>query len=121
MLQERNLRFVDAPYGLMRQQLFERLFAAPHPLHGGVAGIPSELQQAKAADVRAFVGSYLAPANAVLVVAGRFDPAQATAMIEDGLGRLAGGGNAQRPTARRACGCGPRRKRAAARACSSCT
>jgi predicted Zn-dependent peptidase len=64
VLQERALRDVDAPYGLPREKLFSRLFAAPHPLHGSVIGTVSELDQVTAAEVRKFASTLLVPANA---------------------------------------------------------
>src|SRR5207237_3862004 len=88
VLQERNLRDVDAPYGLSTEKLFASLFAAPHPLHGMVIGRVEELHQVSAQDVREFVGTYLVPANAILTVVGRFDVAQAEAMIEERFAQL---------------------------------
>jgi predicted Zn-dependent peptidase len=91
VLQERNLRDVDAPYGIPRERLFARLFAAPHPLHGSVIGTVEELERVNAADVRAFVSRLLVPANGILTVVGRFDPAGARSLIEQHLGRLPAG------------------------------
>lgn len=85
--QERALRTVDAPYGLVEEQLFRRLYA-PHPLRGMVIGVPGELATVTADDVRAFAERLLVPSNAVLVVCGRFDPAEARALVEETLGRL---------------------------------
>jgi zinc protease len=53
-----------------------------------VGGAPAELETVGPEEVRAFVEGHLVPANAVLVVAGRFDPAEARRLVEDGLGRL---------------------------------
>jgi len=91
VLEERALHVVDAPYGLVEEQLSSRLFAAPHPLHAGVGGTPDELATVTVGDVQAFVATQLVPANAVLVVAGGFDPAQARRLVEAGLGRLSPG------------------------------
>ncbi len=91
VLEERALRNVDAPYGLAREQLYSRLFARPHPLHGGVIGTPEELAAVTVDDVRAFVAERLVPANGILTVVGRFDPAVARRLVEEGLGRLPGG------------------------------
>jgi hypothetical protein len=88
VVEERAMRVVDAPYGLVSEQLSSRLFAAPHPLHAGVGGSVSELAGVTAEDVRAFVARHLVPANGVLVLVGRFDPDQARRLVEDGLGRL---------------------------------
>jgi predicted Zn-dependent peptidase len=97
VLQERNLRDVDAPYGIPRERLFAKLFAAPHPLHGSVIGTVEELASVNAADVRAFVTTLLVPANGILTVVGRFEPAQARALIEQNLGRLPAGKRARIP------------------------
>jgi predicted Zn-dependent peptidase len=98
VLQERAVRDVDAPYGLVREHLFNQLFAAPHPLHGSVIGVPAELAKVSAEDVASFVTTYLVPANAVLTLVGNFDPAQARALVENGLGRLPGGVRAKVPS-----------------------
>lgn len=91
VIQERAERHVDAPYGLAGERLLQRVFAAPHPLHGGVLGRPEELASVTAADVRDYVAARLVPANAVVSVVGRFDPALARRLVADGLGRLPGG------------------------------
>lgn len=95
--QERALRNVDAPYGLVREHLFRRLYARPHPLHGGVIGEPAELARATAEDVRRFASTFLVPANAILTVVGRFDPAVARTLVEESLGRLPAGRRAEAP------------------------
>jgi hypothetical protein len=97
VLQERNLRDVDAPYGLAIERLFSRLYAAPHPLHGAVIGLVDELKRVTAADVREFVSTLLVPANGILAVVGRFDPAEARALVEEHLGRLPAGQRAKLP------------------------
>jgi len=97
VVQERAVRYVDAPYGLAGERLFQRVFAAPHPLHGGVLGHPEELGSVSAADVRDFVARRLVPANAVLTVVGRFDASLARRLVEDGLGRLPGGRRSTTP------------------------
>ncbi|HET9551468.1 MAG TPA: pitrilysin family protein [Anaeromyxobacteraceae bacterium] len=89
--QERAVRVMDAPYGQVQEQLAARLFAAPHPLHAGVVGSLAELAAITPEDVRAFAATYLVPSNAVVVVAGRFDPAEARRLVEEGLGRLPAG------------------------------
>jgi predicted Zn-dependent peptidase len=95
--QERALRTLDRPYGLADEQLFRRLYAAPHPLHGAVIGVPEELATVGVEDVRRFVDAYLVPANGVLVVSGRFDLDTARELIAGTLGRLPGGRRAPDP------------------------
>lgn len=95
--QERALTRVDAPYGLVDEHLFRRLYAPPHPLRGGIIGIPAELAAVTADDVRRFASELLVPANGVLVLCGRLDPAQARALVASTLGRLPPGRAATRP------------------------
>ena len=97
VLQERAFRDVDVPYGLVRERLFSRLFAAPHPLHGGVGGVPAELALVTPEEVRTFVAEHLTAANATLTVVGRFDPAQAQTLIEETLGGLPAGTRVKTP------------------------
>lgn len=98
VVQERAERNLDAPYGLVGEELFHRLYPASHPLHGGVIGVPSELAAVTAAEVRAFVAERLVPANAVVTVVGRFNPAEAQRLAEATLGRLPPGRRAPPPT-----------------------
>lgn len=97
VLQERSLRLVDAPFGLVTERLFGRLYPAPHPLHGGIVGVPAELARITAEDVRAFARTHLVPANAVLTLVGRFDPEVALGLVERHLGALPGGVRPPRP------------------------
>jgi zinc protease len=98
VIQERAIRDVDAPYGLVREVLFDKLFAAPHPMHGAVIGTVAELKQVSGADVRDFVSRLLVPANAVLTVVGRFDPEKTRTLVEESLGRLPAGARVKVPT-----------------------
>lgn len=91
VVQERSLRRVDAPYGHADEQLLRRIYAGPHPLRGGVIGIPEELASVGPDDVHAFVERYLVPSNAVLVLCGRFDPPVARALVARTLGALPAG------------------------------
>jgi predicted Zn-dependent peptidase len=97
VIQERAIRHIDAPYGLVHERLYEKLFAAPHPLHGTVAGVPEELASATAEEVRSFAQRLIVPANGILTIAGRFDPDQARRLVEDTLGRLPPGERAPEP------------------------
>jgi zinc protease len=97
VLEERALRDVDVPYGLFHEHVFRRLFEAPHPLHGGVIGVPAELARATAEDVRRFARQYLVPANGILTVAGRFDPKEARRLVAEALGGLPPGQRAHPP------------------------
>ena len=88
IVQERARELVDQPYGLVEEHLFRRLYPDPHPLHGGVIGVPAELARCTPEDVRGFVADRLVPANSVLTVVGRFDPAVARRLVEERMGGL---------------------------------
>ncbi len=97
VLEERALRVEDVAYGNATAELFRSLFAAPHPLHGMVIGTPDELASISAAEARAYIGRYLVPANGVLTLVGRFDPAVARDWVERTVGRLPPGARAEPP------------------------
>lgn len=97
VVQEHAQRYTDEPYGLIGEQLRDRLYAPPHPLYGGAIGTLAELGSAGLDDVRGYIAERLGPANAVLTVVGRFDPQVAKALVADGLGRLPAGRRATCP------------------------
>jgi predicted Zn-dependent peptidase len=66
----------------------ELLFPESHPYHHPPIGSMEDLDAASLADVKEFFSSYYAPNNAVLTVAGDFDPASALAMIEKHFGPI---------------------------------
>jgi predicted Zn-dependent peptidase len=100
--QERAVRVVDQPYGLVNEHLFGHLYPSPHPLHGGIVGDPAELGRCTLDDVRTFVADRLVPANGVVTVVGRFDPATARRLVEESLGGLPAGRRAVPPVFPRA-------------------
>jgi zinc protease len=91
VLQERASELVDAPYGLVEEQLFRRLYPTPHPLHGGVLGAPAELAACGLEEVRAFVRERLVPANGVLTIVGRFEPAEVRRQVAERFAALPAG------------------------------
>jgi len=97
VLEERALTTLDVPYGLVDEAVHRRLYGAHHPLERGVIGAPDELARITAEEMLAFAQRHLVPANGVLVVAGRFDPATAMRLANDGLGRLPAGVRATPP------------------------
>jgi predicted Zn-dependent peptidase len=80
--EEIRVNVMNRPYGgfpwLQLPQLMYDTFPNAHNGYGGF----EDLTNATVADASAFFDSYYAPANAVLCVAGDFDPAEATGMIE---------------------------------------
>ncbi len=81
-------RVLADPYG----RLFNGLPAAfwqQHPYRRPVIGSIEDLEAATLDDVRRFHATYYRPDNAVLIVAGDFDPAQAQAWVARYFGALA--------------------------------
>ena len=73
------------PYGMLGE-LVDREAYTTHPYRRGVIGDPDNLHAATLEDVVAFHTTYYRPDNAVLVIAGDFDPAQANAWVDKYFG-----------------------------------
>jgi zinc protease len=84
---EYDQRILAEPYGML-DELVNRESFAVHPYKRGVIGDPENLRAATLDDVVAFHGTFYRPDNAVLVVVGDFDPAQANAWIDKYFGRV---------------------------------
>lgn len=97
VLVERGMRTIDRPFSVADLAIDQRAFPEGHPLHAGVIGRPDHLRAVTEADVDAFIASYLHASNAVLVVAGDFEPEPTLAWIEEELGTLPRGEVPERP------------------------
>jgi zinc protease len=86
----------DAPYGRVWDFLTPRVFPANHPYSWTTIGSMEDLGAAKLEDVKEWFRTYYGPANAVLVIAGDVDPADAKARVEKYFGDIPAGP----PTAR---------------------
>src|SRR5476649_2557364 len=84
---EYDQRILAEPYGML-DELANREAFAVHPYKRGVIGDPANLRAATLDDVVAFHRTFYRPDNAVLVVAGDFDPAQANAWIDKYFGTI---------------------------------
>lgn len=85
--EERRLSVDNQPYArameLLRELAYDN-FANQHSIIGSM----EDLDRATLEDVQAFFRTYYAPNNAVLVVAGDYDPAEARAWIERYFGDI---------------------------------
>jgi predicted Zn-dependent peptidase len=86
---ERRLRVDNQPYGTWDEKLQELLFPEDHPYHHSTIGSMADLDAASLADVSEFFAAHYAPNNAVLTIAGDFDPEEALAMIQKHFGPIA--------------------------------
>lgn len=84
---EYDQRILAEPYGMLDELVNRESFVA-HPYKRGVIGDPENLRAATLEDVVAFHRTFYRPDNAVLVVVGDFDPAQANAWIDKYFGRI---------------------------------
>jgi zinc protease len=86
---ERRWSVDNQPYGTWDERIQALVYPAEHPYHHSTIGSMEDLEAASLADVSQFFATFYAPNNAVLTVAGDFDPATALAMIERHFAPLA--------------------------------
>ena len=85
--EELRERVLSDPYGRLFNALPQQLFSV-HPYKHPVVGSIEDLNAATLDDVRRFHDTYYRPDNAVLIVAGDFEPAQLDAWIDRYFGPL---------------------------------
>ncbi len=85
---ERRQSYENRPYGLSEQIMVDKLFPEGHPYHHATIGSHADLSAASVDDVKAFFRTHYVPANASMVIAGDFDPAEAKKWAEKYLGVL---------------------------------
>lgn len=78
---EKRQSYDNQPYGRTDEYLLENLFPEGHPYHHMVIGSMKDLDAASLADVKDFFAHYYTPNNAILVLAGDFQIAQAEALV----------------------------------------
>ncbi len=85
---ERRWSVDNQPYGTWMERLTELTFPASHPFHHSLIGSMEDLSAASLDDIKQFFGSFYTPDNAVLSVAGDFDPAKAKQLVEQYFGGI---------------------------------
>jgi predicted Zn-dependent peptidase len=85
---ERRWSVDNQPYGTWDERLQELIYPVGHPYHHSTIGSMADLDAASLEDVSEFFATYYAPNNAVLTVAGDFEPAVALEMIERHFGPI---------------------------------
>ena len=88
VMNERRQRVDNRPYGLAHERLHELLFPPSHPYHWPVIGYMEDIAAATMEDVQSFFRTYYAPNNAVLTLAGDFEPEAAFGQIEEYFGSI---------------------------------
>jgi zinc protease len=88
---ERRQTTEGAPYGLVEEEVYHRLFPESHPYYGNVIGSHADIEAARLDDVRDFFREYYTPNNASLAIVGDFDPAAAKQLVAKYFGSLVRG------------------------------
>jgi zinc protease len=86
----------NRPYGHTFHVMHQALYPQGHPYSWQVIGSLEDLQAATLDDVREFYNAWYTPNNVTLVVAGDFDPAQASIWVERYFGEIPRGPDIER-------------------------
>jgi predicted Zn-dependent peptidase len=78
----------NQPYGTWWERLPALAFPSDHPFHHSLIGSMEDLTDASLEDIAQFFATYYTPDNAVLSIAGDFDPAEARALVEQFFGPI---------------------------------
>jgi predicted Zn-dependent peptidase len=85
---ERRWSVDNQPYGTWWERLPALAFPPEHPFHHSLIGSMEDLSAASLEDIETFFATYYTPDNAVLSIAGDFDPAEARALVEQYFGAI---------------------------------
>ena len=85
---ERRWAVDNQPYGTWDEKLQALIYPEGHPYHHSTIGSMEDLSAASLDDVSRFFATWYAPNNAVLTVAGDFEPDAALAAIQRQFGGL---------------------------------
>lgn len=94
--EEKRMRVDNQPYGNMMKAIKENMFQK-HPYKHTTIGEMEHLDAATLDEFKAFFKKFYIPNNAVLVVAGDFDVAQAKKWIQEYFGDIPAGPAIERP------------------------
>jgi zinc protease len=85
---EKRQNYDNRPYGLVSEQIATAMYPTGHPYRWLTIGSLEDLNAASLADVSNFFRRFYTPNNASLVLAGDFDPAEATRLVEKYFGPI---------------------------------
>ncbi|HEY4304134.1 MAG TPA: pitrilysin family protein [Gemmatimonadaceae bacterium] len=88
VMNERRWSMDNQPYGTWLEKLPALAFPDEHPFHHSLMGSMEDLTAASLQDVAQFFATYYTPDNAVLSIAGDFDPAEAKQFVEKHFGPI---------------------------------
>jgi zinc protease len=79
---ERRWSVDNQPYGTWWERLPALCFPPDHPFHHSLIGSFADLDAASLDDIATFFATFYTPDNAVLSIAGDFDPSEARTLVE---------------------------------------
>ena len=85
---ERRWSVDNQPYGTWWEKLPALAFPPEHPFHHSLIGSMEDLSEASLDDISTFFATYYTPDNAVLSIAGDFDPSEARRLVEEYYGPI---------------------------------
>ncbi len=85
---ERRWSVDNQPYGTWWERLPALAYPPEHPFHHSLIGSMEDLNAARLEDIAHFFATYYTPDNAVLSIAGDFDPAEARSLVERFFGSI---------------------------------
>ncbi len=88
---ERKERYDNQPYGDWDERLQALVFPSGHPYHHSVIGSMEDIGAATLEDVSDFFRTFYVPNNAVLTLAGDFDPDRALELVDRYFGPIPAG------------------------------
>jgi predicted Zn-dependent peptidase len=88
VMNERRWSMDNQPYGTWMEKLPALCFPSDHPFHHSLMGSMDDLAAASLDDIAQFFATYYTPDNAVLSIAGDFDPAEARRLIDTHFGGI---------------------------------
>ncbi len=88
VMNERRWSIDNQPYGTWMEKLPALCFPDAHPFHHSLMGSMEDLAAASLDDVAQFFSTFYAPENAVLSIAGDFDPVDARRLVEKHFGGI---------------------------------
>ena len=88
---EKRQSYDNQPYGDWQERIQALLFPSDHPYRHTVIGSMEDLGRAELADVEGFFLTYYRPNNAVLTLAGDFDPDDAFERVKRYFGEIPAG------------------------------
>ncbi|MDQ6738426.1 MAG: insulinase family protein, partial [Gemmatimonadota bacterium] len=85
---ERRWSVDNQPYGTWWEKLPAMTYPDPHPFHHSLIGSFEDLKAASLSDIEHFFATYYTPDNAVLTIAGDFDPREARDLVSRYFGSI---------------------------------